>query len=174
MISSDLVFLALILSSIATYLCRSFGVLFSSSLKEESEFFEWIRLVSIGIIVAVISKIIFFPDGILENTSNIIRNVIFLLCILSIIAAIFITKDIDKIYCRGNYFDRSKDIDCPEGTILNGLIDPLPWERIEGDINTCCSPLYCTGNPDSNNDFNCPEDMIAINNSENIKSSNSP
>ena len=104
----------------------------------------------------------------LENTSNIIRNVIFLLCILSIIAAIFITKDIDKIYCRGNYFDRSKDIDCPEGTILNGLIDPLPWERIEGDINTCCSPLYCTGNPDSNNDFNCPEDMIAINNSENI------
>tara|TARA_B100000579_G_C22182850_1_gene554916 strand:- start:201 stop:533 length:333 start_codon:yes stop_codon:yes gene_type:complete len=69
MLSSEAIFLAITVSSIATYFCRSLGVIFSSKLKEDSWIFDWIKCVSIGIIVAVISKIILFPEGILENTS---------------------------------------------------------------------------------------------------------
>ena len=73
MINSDIIILAIIVSSIATYLCRCLGVVFSSNLSEDSWLFDWIKCISIGIIVAVISKIIFFPEGILENTSSLSR-----------------------------------------------------------------------------------------------------
>ena len=64
------ILLAILVSAIATYLCRFFGVLFSKKLKIDSWLFDWIKCISIGIIVAVISKIIFFPEGILEKTSD--------------------------------------------------------------------------------------------------------
>ena len=63
------IMLAILVSSIATYLCRSLGVLFSAKLKVESWVFDWIKCISIGIIIAVISKIIIFPEGILKQTS---------------------------------------------------------------------------------------------------------
>ena len=73
MLSSEQIFLAIAVSSIATFFCRSLGVIFSVKLKQDSWIFDWIKCISIGIIVAVISKIIFFPEGILEDTSKISR-----------------------------------------------------------------------------------------------------
>ena len=73
MLSDEKIFLAIIFSAVATFFCRSLGVIFSAKLKEDSWIFDWIKCISIGIIVAVISKIIFFPEGILKGTSNISR-----------------------------------------------------------------------------------------------------
>ena len=73
MLSDEQIFLAITVSAIATFLCRSLGVIFSTKLKEDNWVFDWIKCISIGIIVAVISKIIFFPEGILESTSKISR-----------------------------------------------------------------------------------------------------
>ena len=73
MLSDEKIILAITVSAIATFFCRSLGVIFSTKLKEDSWIFDWIKCISIGIIVAVISKIIFFPEGILENTSKISR-----------------------------------------------------------------------------------------------------
>ena len=70
MIDNQTIILAITVSSIATYLCRSMGVIFSSKLQIHSWIFDWIKCISIGIIVAVISKIIVFPEGILESTSK--------------------------------------------------------------------------------------------------------
>ena len=69
MINNDTILLAIILSAVATYICRLFGVVFSSSLDQNNWIFDWIKCISIGIIVAVISKIILSPEGILEGTS---------------------------------------------------------------------------------------------------------
>ena len=73
MLSDEKIILAIAVSAIATFFCRSLGVIFSTKLKEDSWIFDWIKCISIGIIVAVISKIIFFPEGILESTSKISR-----------------------------------------------------------------------------------------------------
>ena len=70
MIDNQTIVLAIIVSAIATYFCRSMGVLFSSRLRIDSWIFDWIKCISIGIIVAVISKIIIFPEGILKSTSQ--------------------------------------------------------------------------------------------------------
>ena len=67
------ILLSILVASIATYSFRFLGVLFSKKLKINSWLFDWIKCISIGIIVAVISKIIFFPEGILSKTSNFSR-----------------------------------------------------------------------------------------------------
>lgn len=77
------ILLAILVSSIATYLCRFFGVICSKKLKLNSKLFDWIKCVSIGIIVAVISKIIFFPEGILEATESFSRFISTILLIIT-------------------------------------------------------------------------------------------
>ena len=60
------IYIAIIIASIATYICRTSGVFFSTRLKVESNIFELIKCISIGVIIAVIARIILFPVGLLE------------------------------------------------------------------------------------------------------------
>ena len=79
---------AIILASIATYVCRAAGVVFSKKLNVNSDLFNWIECISMGIIISVISKIIFFPEGMLTETSLINR----ILTILFLLIIYFISK----------------------------------------------------------------------------------
>ena len=63
------IYIAILLASIATYMCRASGVIFSKKINIDSGFFKWIEYISMGIIISVITKIIFFPEGILIQTS---------------------------------------------------------------------------------------------------------
>ncbi len=60
------IYIAIIIASIATYICRGLGVFSSSRLSVDSDLFELIKCISIGVIVAVIARIILFPVGLLE------------------------------------------------------------------------------------------------------------
>ena len=62
-------YLAILFAAIATYLCRVSGVIFSKKISMKSVFFKWIEFISMGIIISVITKIIFFPEGILNQTT---------------------------------------------------------------------------------------------------------
>ena len=83
---SENIYIAILIASIATYVCRSAGVIFSKKLNVNSDLFNWIECISMGIIISVISKIIFFPEGLLVETSllNRILTIIFLLIIFFI------------------------------------------------------------------------------------------
>ena len=76
------VYLAILLASIATYICRATGVFLSDKLSINSELFEIIRCVSMGIIIAVIFKIIIYPEGILGATSSLSRSAAGVSCII--------------------------------------------------------------------------------------------
>ena len=82
------IYIAILLASIATYLCRASGVVLSKRLDINSNLFKWIEYISMGIIISVITKIIFFPEGILINTSLTSR----LITILFLIAVYYLTK----------------------------------------------------------------------------------
>ena len=87
------VFLAVVISSFATYICRFYGVLFSTKLNIDSWLFDWISCISFGIIIAVISKIIIFPEGLLKETSYFSR-------IFSTISLLLIFFSLKKVfYC---------------------------------------------------------------------------
>ena len=69
------VYIAILVASIATFLCRFSGVFFSSKLEISGRFIELIKCISIGIIVAVIAKLIIFPVGLL-NSSLLLSRII--------------------------------------------------------------------------------------------------
>ena len=62
------IYIAIIVASIATYICRCSGVFFSTRLKVDSNVFELIKCISIGVIIAVIVRIILFPVGLLDTS----------------------------------------------------------------------------------------------------------
>ncbi len=66
---SENIYYAILLAAIATYLCRVFGLLFSKKIDINSSFFTLIEYISIGIIISVIAKIIFYPEGMLGQTT---------------------------------------------------------------------------------------------------------
>lgn len=71
--SSQFIYLSIIIASLGTYFCRAFGVLSSKNIKTNSPIFNWIRCVSLAVISAVITRIIIFPVGILEETTILLR-----------------------------------------------------------------------------------------------------
>ena len=83
----QLIYFSIFLASLATYSCRAFGVKLSNRVKIKSNFFDWIECISIGIIVSVITKIIFFQEGMLEQTllsTRIISIIVLLIIYFSI------------------------------------------------------------------------------------------
>ena len=67
--TTNFIYLAIFAASVATYLCRALGVFSSKNLSTDSPIFHWINCVSIGVISAVITKIILFPAGLLSETT---------------------------------------------------------------------------------------------------------
>jgi branched-subunit amino acid transport protein len=73
--TANFIYLSILVASIATYACRAFGVFSSKNLSVDSPIFHWIKCISVGIISAVIAKIILFPVGLLSETTSISRIV---------------------------------------------------------------------------------------------------
>ena len=63
--SSQFIYLSILAASLGTYFCRAFGVYSARNISTNSPVFHWIKCVSIGVISAVIARIILFPEGII-------------------------------------------------------------------------------------------------------------
>ncbi|MEK9716926.1 MAG: AzlD domain-containing protein [Pelagibacteraceae bacterium] len=73
--SNQLIYLSILVASLGTYFCRAFGVLSARNISPNSPVFNWIKCVSIGVISAVIARIILFPAGILGESTSFSRIV---------------------------------------------------------------------------------------------------
>ena len=67
--TANFIYFSIFLASIATYCCRAFGIFSAKNVSVDSAIFQWIKCISVGIISAVIAKIILFPAGLLAETS---------------------------------------------------------------------------------------------------------
>ena len=86
-LSSNII-LVIAVTSIATYLSRSLGVLFSERIDENSKIFRLFDCVAYSTLAALISKVVVFPAGELGEASNLIRLVVVFVCV----AVFFIAK----------------------------------------------------------------------------------
>ena len=59
--------LAILVTSLATYLSRFLGVLSSEKIKENSKIFKWFNCLAYSTLAALISRIIIFPNGDLKE-----------------------------------------------------------------------------------------------------------
>jgi len=73
---------AIIVTSLATYSSRFFGVLTSEKINENSKIYRWFNCLAYSTLAALISRILIFPNGILGETSYLIRIIVILFSIL--------------------------------------------------------------------------------------------
>tara|TARA_B100000035_G_C20505991_1_gene339010 strand:- start:4 stop:321 length:318 start_codon:yes stop_codon:yes gene_type:complete len=61
------IFLAILVTSLATYLSRFLGVLSSEKIREKSKIFKWFNCLAYSTLAALISRIVIFPNGDLKE-----------------------------------------------------------------------------------------------------------
>ena len=82
------VVLAILVTSIATYLSRFLGVVSAEKIKETSKLFRWFNCLAYATLAALIARTIIFPVGVLSDASYLSR----LLVVLLSLGIFFITK----------------------------------------------------------------------------------
>ena len=76
------IFLVILVTSIATYISRFFGVISSEKIKETSKIFRWFNCLAYSTLAALIARMIVFPVGALSEADYLLRFIVILLAIL--------------------------------------------------------------------------------------------
>tara|TARA_B100000575_G_scaffold268645_1_gene247713 strand:+ start:503 stop:829 length:327 start_codon:yes stop_codon:yes gene_type:complete len=70
---------AILVTSLATYLSRFFGVLSSEKIKEKSKIFKWFNCLAYATLSALIARMIISPKGVLNDANYEIRIIVVIL-----------------------------------------------------------------------------------------------
>ena len=78
----NIIILAIIVTSVATFISRFSGALTSEKVKEKSKTFEWFNCVAYSTLAALVARMIIFPAGVLAESDLIIRLVVVVICVV--------------------------------------------------------------------------------------------
>ena len=81
MASSQIIILAIIATSVATYISRFMGALTSEKVSVKSKIFKWFNCVAYSTLAALLGRMIIFPAGVLAESDLPIRIIVFFTCI---------------------------------------------------------------------------------------------
>lgn len=81
MISSQVIILAISVTSLATFISRFMGAITSEKVSVKSKIFKWFNCVAYSTLAALIGRMIIFPAGVLAESEVIIRIIVFFICI---------------------------------------------------------------------------------------------
>ena len=82
MASSQIIILAIIATSLATFISRFMGALTSEKVSVKSKVFQWFNCVAYSTLAALLGRMIIFPAGVLDESILIIRVLVLMICIL--------------------------------------------------------------------------------------------
>ena len=88
MASSQIIILAIIVTSVATFISRFMGALTSEKVSINSKVFQWFNCVAYSTLAALLGRMIIFPAGVLADSELIIRLIVLITCV----ALFIITK----------------------------------------------------------------------------------
>tara|TARA_B100000767_G_C19644999_1_gene484214 strand:+ start:45 stop:368 length:324 start_codon:yes stop_codon:yes gene_type:complete len=74
--------LAILATSIATYISRFLGVITSKKIKETSKIFRWFNCLAYSTLSALLARIIIFPEGALAEVDYFIRFIVIFICLV--------------------------------------------------------------------------------------------
>ena len=75
------VLLAILATSLATYLSRLIGVVTSKKVKENSKIFKWFNCLAYSTLSALLARIIIFPAGALAEADYFMRFIVIIICL---------------------------------------------------------------------------------------------
>tara|TARA_B100001564_G_scaffold317585_1_gene293661 strand:+ start:263 stop:589 length:327 start_codon:yes stop_codon:yes gene_type:complete len=82
MASSQIIILAIIATSLATFISRFMGALTSEKVSVKSKVFQWFNCVAYSTLAALLGRMIIFPAGVLDESNLITRVLVLVICIL--------------------------------------------------------------------------------------------
>ena len=82
MTNSQIIILAIIATSLATFISRFMGALTSEKVSVKSNVFLWFNCVAYSTLAALLGRMIIFPAGVLDESTLIIRVFVLVICIL--------------------------------------------------------------------------------------------
>ena len=74
--------LAILVTSLATYISRFLGVVTSKKIKETSKIFRWFNCLAYSTLSALLARIIVFPAGALAEVDYLIRFIVVFICLI--------------------------------------------------------------------------------------------
>ena len=80
-LSSNLI-LVIVVTSIATFASRFFGILTAENISDKSKLFDWFNYVAYSILAALIARMVIFPAGALLESTLLIRLLVISISIL--------------------------------------------------------------------------------------------
>ena len=76
------ILLAILATSLATYISRFLGVITSKKIKETSKIFKWFNCLAYSTLSALLARIIIFPAGALAEVDYFIRFTVVFICLM--------------------------------------------------------------------------------------------
>jgi len=76
------ILLAILVTSLATYISRFLGVITSNKIKETSKIFRWFNCLAYSTLSALLARIIIFPAGALADVDYLIRFIVVFICLI--------------------------------------------------------------------------------------------
>ena len=81
MASSQIIILAIIATSVATFISRFMGALTSEKVSVKSKVFQWFNCVAYSTLAALLGRMIIFPAGVLSESDLVIRLIVLITCV---------------------------------------------------------------------------------------------
>ena len=86
MASSQIIILAIIATSLATFISRFMGALTSEKVSVKSKVFQWFNCVAYSTLAALLGRMIIFPAGVLSDSELMIRLIVLITCVVIFIS----------------------------------------------------------------------------------------
>ena len=80
--TNNIMILAIVVTSLATFSSRFLGVLTSEKVSVKSKVFQWFNCVAYSILAALLGRMIIFPAGVLADSDLIIRLIVLITCVV--------------------------------------------------------------------------------------------
>ena len=79
--SNVIIILAIVATSLATFISRFMGAITSEKVSVKSKVFNWFNCVAYSTLAALLGRMIIFPAGVLSDSELIIRILVLFICI---------------------------------------------------------------------------------------------
>ena len=83
----NLMILAIVVTSLATFISRFLGAVTSEKVSVKSKTFQWFNCVAYSTLAALLGRMIIFPAGVLAEADLLIRIVVIIICIFVFIVS---------------------------------------------------------------------------------------
>ena len=83
--------LAILVTSLATYISRFLGALTSEKIGETSKIYKWFNCIAYSVLAALIARMVIFPAGELAESGILIR---FFVVVVSVVMFLFTKKNL--------------------------------------------------------------------------------